>query len=465
MQYIQNRTFDEIQVGDKAVLTRILTEQDIELFAIMSGDINPAHLDKEYVKTDIFHEIVAHGMWGGALLSTVLGTQLPGPGTIYLGQTLKFLHPIVVGDQVHVTVTVTKKKEDKKIIELDCKCVVKDNVVAISGVATVIAPTEKIKRERVVLPDMVLKEHKNSLYDYLLSLNKNFAPIKTAIVHPVDRISLEGAAVGAESGLITPILVGPKAKIISVAQESNIDISNYKIIDTKHSHEAAELAVMMAKKGEIEALMKGNLHTDELMECVVNKQTGLRTGRRISHVFVIDTQKYPKPLFVTDAAINIHPTLADKVDIVRNAIDLFRALQMGTPKVAIVSAVETVNEKIPSTLDATALCKMAERGQIVGGILDGPLAFDSAISIESAKVKNIDSKVAGYADIIVVPDIESGNMLYKQMTYAAGMEAAGLVLGTSVPIILTSRGSDIESRKVSCALAFIYMRCKDMLAS
>lgn len=462
MQYIQNRTFDEIEIGDTAVLTRILTEKDIELFAIMSGDINPAHLDKEYVKTDIFHEIVAHGMWGGALLSTVLGTQLPGPGTIYLSQTLKFLHPISLGDQVTVTLTVTKKHENKPILELDCKCTVKDNVVAIVGVATVMAPTEKIKRERIVLPDMVFKEHKNSLYDYLLSLNKDFAPIKTAIVHPVDRISLEGAVASAESSLITPIFIGPKAKILSVAKESNIDISSYTIIDTKHSHEAAELSVMMAKKGEVEALMKGNIHTDELMECVVNKQIGLRTARRISHVFVIDTQKYSKPLFVTDAAINIHPTLADKVDIVRNAIDLFKSLQLGIPKVAIVSAVETVNEKIPSTLDATALCKMAERGQIIGGILDGPLAFDSAISLESAKVKNIESKVAGYADIIVVPDIESGNMLYKQMTYASGMEAAGLVLGTSVPIILTSRGSDIESRKVSCALALIYMRYREI---
>ena len=462
MQYIQNHTFDEINVGDNAVLTRILTEKDIELFAIMSGDINPAHLDKEYVKTDIFQKIVAHGMWGGALISTVLGTQLPGPGTIYLGQTLKFLHPITVGDTVTVNVTVVKKHTNKPIIDLDCRCVLQNEVVAVTGVATVIAPTEKVKRERMVLPDMILKEHKNSLYNYLISLNKNFAPIKTAIVHPVDRISIEGAIVGAEEGLITPIFIGPKAKILSVAKESNLDVSTYTIIDTKHSHEAAELSVAMARKGEVEALMKGNIHTDELMEMVVDKKDGLRTARRITHVFVVDTQNYPKPLFITDAAINIHPTLLDKVDIVQNAINLFRALQLGTPKVAIVSAVETVSEKIPSTLDATALCKMADRGQITGGILDGPLAFDSAISLESARVKNIDSKVAGDADIIVVPDIESGNMLYKQMTYSSGMEAAGLVLGSTVPIILTSRGSDIESRKVSCAMALMYMRYRDV---
>ncbi len=464
MQYIQNHTFDEIKVGDNAVLTRILTEKDIELFAIMSGDINPAHLDKEYVKTDIFHKIVAHGMWGGALISTVLGTQLPGPGAIYLAQTLKFLHPISIGDTVTVTVTVIEKHASKPIIDLDCRCTIQNDIVAITGTATVMAPTEKVKRERVVLPDMILKEHKNSLYDYLISLNKKFTPIKTAIVHPVDRISIAGAIIGAEEGLITPVFIGPKAKILSVAKESNIDLSNHMIIDTKHSHEAAELSVAMAKKGEIEALMKGNIHTDELMACVVNKVTGLRTARRISHVFVIDAQNYPKPLFITDAAINIRPTLSDKVDIVKNAIDLFRLLQLGTPKVAILSAIETVSEKIPSTLDATALCKMAERGQITGGILDGPLAFDNAISLESARVKGIESKVAGDADIIVVPDIESGNMLYKQMTYASGMEAAGLVLGTSVPIILTSRGSDTESRKVSCAMALMYMRYRDSQA-
>jgi len=462
MLYIQNHTFDEIEIGDSASLTRMLTEKDIEVFAIMSGDINPAHLDKEYVKTDVFHKIVAHGMWGGSLLSTVLGTQLPGPGTIYLGQTLKFLHPISVGDLVTVSVTVSKKNAAKFLIELDCKCTLQNNVVAITGVATVIAPTEKVKREKVILPEMVLKERKHTWYDYLMSLNKDFPPLKTAIVHPLDKESLEGAISAAQEGIITPVLVGPKDKIISLAKELGMDISGYEIVDAKHSHGAAEVSVAMAKKGEVEALMKGKLHTDELMELVVDKKIGLRTGRRISHIFAIDAPNYPKPLFVTDAAINIHPTLSDKVSIVQNAIDLFRALKLGTPKVAIVSAVETVNENIPSTLDATALCKMAERGQITGGILDGPLGFDNAISAESAKTKGIVSQVAGEADIIVVPDIESGNMLYKNMSYFSGIEAAGLVLGASVPIILTSRGSDSASRRVSCAMALIYMRFREV---
>lgn len=463
MLYIQNRTFDEIEIGDTASLARTLTEKDIEVFAIMSGDINPAHLDKEYVKTDVFHKIVAHGMWGASLLSTVLGTQLPGPGTIYLGQTLKFLHPVTIGDLLTVTVTVIKKNPNKCIVELDCTCTLANKIVAISGVATVVAPTTKVKREKVALPEMVLKEHRHVWYDYLMSLNKGFPLLKTAIVHPLDQESLEGAVVSAEAGIIEPILVGPKDKIAALAKELQLNISPYKIIDAKHSHDAVEISVDMAHKGEVEALMKGKLHTDELMEAVVDKKNGLRTGRRISHIIALDAPNYPKPLFITDVAINIRPNLADKVSIVQNAIDLFKGLRLGTPKVAIVSAVETVNENIPSTLDATALCKMAERGQITGGILDGPLAFDNAISPESVKNKGIVSQVAGEADIIVVPDIESGNMLYKNMTYFSGIEAAGLVLGASVPIILTSRGSDLASRKVSCAMALIYMRYKEAL--
>ncbi len=462
MLYIQNRTFDEIEIGDSATLVRTLTEKDIEVFAIMSGDINPAHLDKEYVKTDVFHKIVAHGMWGGSLLSTVLGTQLPGPGTIYLGQTLKFLYPITVGDVVTVKVMVIKKNPNKFIIDLDCSCTLQNNKVAISGVATVVAPTTKIKREKVILPEMILKERKHVWYDYLMSINKDFPPLKVAVVHPLDKDSLEGAIIAAEEGIIIPYLVGSREKITALAKDLNLNLSNYPIIDAKHSHEAVELAVAMARKGEVEALMKGKLHTDELMEMVVDKQNGLRTGRRISHILAIDAPNYPKPLFVTDAAINIHPNLMDKVSIVQNAIDLFRSLKLGTPKVAIVSAVETVNQNIPSTLDATALCKMAERGQITGGILDGPLAFDNAISMESAKTKGIVSQVAGDADIIVVPDIESGNMLYKNMTYFSGIEAAGLVLGATVPIILTSRGSDSASRKVSCAMGLIYTRYKEV---
>lgn len=295
----------------------------------------------------------------------------------------------------------------------------------------------------------------------LLAMRDGFKPLKTAVVHPADAYSLRGAVDSAREGLIDPVLVGPPAKIMAVAAQENIDISPYTIVATEHSHAAAAKAVQMAKLGEVEALMKGKLHTDELMEAVVEKESGLRTGRRMSHVFILDVPNYPKPLWLTDAALNIRPTLMEKRDIVQNAIDLFCILGFGTPKVAILSAVEMVTESIPSTLDATALCKMADRGQITGAILDGPLAFDNAVSKESAIIKGIRSEVAGDADILVVPDIESGNMLYKQNRFLTGCDGAGIVLGARVPIILTSRAGNSEARQASSALALAYVRKRD----
>ncbi len=464
MNTIENKTFDEMKIGDTASIKHRVLQKDIELFSIMCGDVNPAHLDPTYAKGDMFHKIIAQGMWGASFFSTVLGTELPGPGTIYLDQTLKFEQPIFIGDSITISVTVSSKKAGKyNIVELDCQCINQDNKVVISGLATVIAPDKKMKLEASVLPTATLKMPIREWYKKLAS-KSSMAPLKTAIVHPVDALSLQGAIESAQAGLIIPILVGPKDKIQAAAKENNLDISSYKLIPTLHSLEAAEKAVALARSGEVEALMKGKIHTDELMHAVIDKDKGLRTARRMSHIFAMDVPNYFKPLFITDAAINLFPHLTEKVDIVQNAIDLFQALGMGTPKVAIVSAVETVNEKIPSTLDACALCKMAERGEITGGILDGPLAFDNAISVESAKVKGIISEVAGDADIIVVPDVESGNMLYKQMTYLSGAEAAGIVIGATVPIILTSRGSDTLSRQASCAMALHYVRNKKVIA-
>ena len=307
---------------------------------------------------------------------------------------------------------------------------------------------------------MVLNS-KGKWYRDLIKLKRGFAPLKTAIVHPVDELSLRGAVEAAIEKLIIPILVGPREKIIAVASEAHLDISAYEIISTAYSHQSAEVAVRLAREFRVEALMKGKIHTDELMIPIINKATGLLTGRRLSHVFYMDVPQYFKPLFLSDAAINIRPNLGEKKDITQNAIDLFRTLGFGTPKVAIVCAVETVNEKMQSTLDAAALSKMAQRGDITGALVDGPLAFDTAISIESAREKNIQSEVAGLADIIIVPDIESGNMLYKEMTYMSGMEAAGMVMGATVPIILTSRASDAISRKASCAMALVYVRKKE----
>ena len=306
-----------------------------------------------------------------------------------------------------------------------------------------------------------IKKTKGAWYKSLTKLTKNLSPLITAVVHPVDPLSLQGAIDAAKENLIIPILVGPKDKILAAAAEANLDISSYEIISTRHSHEAAEVAVKLATECKVDALMKGKIHTDELMEAVINKETGLRTGRRMSHVFYLEAPNYFKPLFLSDAALNIRPNLQEKKDITQNAIDLYRALGFGTPKVAIICAIETVNEKMQSTLDAAALSKMSERGDITGAIVDGPLAFDNAISIESAREKNIKSEVAGNADILIVPDIESGNILYKEMTFMSGTEAAGIVMGASVPIILTSRGSSDLSRKASCALALAYVRRRE----
>ena len=283
-------------------------------------------------------------------------------------------------------------------------------------------------------------------------------PLTTAVVHPCDAVSLGGALQAAAAGLIVPIFVGPRARIEAVARAAGASLSGLRLVDTPHSHAAAARGVELVRAGEAEAILKGSLHTDELMAEVVRADTGLRTERRVSHVFVLDVPHYPKPLFVTDAAINIAPDLDTKRDIVQNAIDLCHALGIDRPKVAILSAVETVNPKIPSTLDAAALCKMADRGQIRGGLLDGPLAFDNAVSVEAARTKDIVSPVAGDADVLVAPDLESGNMVAKQLVYLADALIAGLVLGARVPIMLTSRADDELSRLASCALALLYRK-------
>ncbi|WP_200173899.1 bifunctional enoyl-CoA hydratase/phosphate acetyltransferase [Ectothiorhodospira shaposhnikovii] len=451
--YIENRTFDEIRVGEEASIERRLTMDDIKLFAIMSGDVNPAHVDEDFAKSSRFQEIIAHGMWGGALISTVLGTELPGPGTIYLGQTLRFRAPVGLGDILQVKVKVLEKEPEKNRIKFDCRCTNQEGRDVIEGVADVLAPTEKIRRPRTVMPRVRMSERAR-LHE-LLHAATHPEPVDMAVVHPVDAPSILGAHESARAGLIHPILIGPEERIRAAADEAEIDISDYRIIHVPHSHAAAEEAVAMTRAGSVGAIMKGALHTDELLREVVRKTAGLRTERRISHVMAFDVPTYPRPLFITDAAINIYPTLADKVDIVQNAIDLAHAVGNELPRVAILSAVETVNPKIQSTLEAAALCKMADRGQIVGALIDGPLAFDNAVSEAAAAAKNITSPVAGRADILVAPDLEAANMLMKQLTYLADATGAGLVVGARVPIVLTSRADDAITRMASCALALL----------
>ncbi len=451
--FIENVLYDEITVGQSARLMRTLTVEDIQAFAAVSGDTNPAHLDPEYANDTLFHGVIAHGMWGGALISALLGTEFPGPGTIYLQQDLHFTKPVRIGDTLTVTVTVTAKDDAKKRVDLDCLVINQQAERVLYGTARVLAPTLRVKRPRASVPHIQLFDPE-ARFKALLAKGQGMAAVRCAVVHPCDAESLSGAIDAANYGLIVPVLIGPQAKIEKIAEAVGLNISNIELIAVPHSHAAAEKAAEMAAKGDVEILMKGSLHTDELLHAVL-AQSALRTGRRMSHVFRFDVPMYPKPLIVTDAALNIRPSLKEKVDIVQNAIDFAHILGLPNPKVAILSAVETVNADMPSTLDAAALCKMADRGQIKGGILDGPLAFDNAISMHAAHIKNIVSEVAGDADILAVPDLESGNMLAKQLEYLAGATGAGLVLGARVPIALTSRADGPTSRVASALLALL----------
>ncbi|TCG09165.1 phosphate acetyltransferase [Paraburkholderia steynii] len=296
-------------------------------------------------------------------------------------------------------------------------------------------------------------EHKREKYERLIAFAATLPPTPTAVAHPCDHDSLSAVIEAARLKLIAPILVGPRAKIEAAAKQGNLDLGDLPIVDAAHSHASAECAVQLVHEGRAQALMKGSLHTDELMGAVVARATGLRTERRVSHCFIMDVPGRAEALIITDAAVNITPTLDEKRDIVQNAIDLAHALRFPVARVAILSAMETVNSKVPSTLEAAALCKMADRGQITGGILDGPLALDNAINEEAAKIKGIDSPVAGHANVLVVPDLEAGNMLAKSLTFLAGADAAGIVLGAKVPIILTSRADSVITRLASCAVA------------
>lgn len=449
--YVENITFDEIAIGQSARLIRTLTLDDIEAFAAVSGDTNPAHLDKEFASGSLFHEVVGHGMWSASLISTLLGTQFPGSGTIYLDQSLHFKKPVKVGDTLTVLLTVIAKDNEQKSVQFNCLVTNQKNEKVVLGEAKVLAPTLKVRHQKLSTPQIRLFDPDLRLRN-LLALGEHLEAVTCGVVHPCDEDSLRGAVDAAHAGLINPILIGPDSKIFEVAEKFGIDIKPFKLISVVHSHAAAELASTLASDGAIEALMKGSLHTDELMHAVISNKA-LRTKRRLSHIFRFEAPLYDKPILISDAALNIRPSLHEKMDIVQNAINLSSILGRPNPKVAILSAVETINPDIPSTLDAAALCKMADRGQIIGGQLDGPLAFDNAISPEAVRIKKIQSPVAGDAEILIVPDLESGNMLSKQLEYLAGATACGVVLGCKVPIALTSRADGPSTRMASALLA------------
>ncbi|MGD8959074.1 MAG: bifunctional enoyl-CoA hydratase/phosphate acetyltransferase [Desulfobacteraceae bacterium] len=449
---ITNKLFEEINVGDTASMERTLTKRDVDMFAVISGDMNPTHLSDEYAKMLLERQKVSgHSMWGGALISSLLGNELPGPGTVYKSQHLEFHGGLELEDTLKVSISVKEKRAQDKTIIFDCLALNQHNEKIITGIAEVLAPTRKATGDGVDADD--LSYHARYVFRDLIQKVSDYDPISVAVAHPCSETALLGLIDAAKANIIEPVLVGPQDRIRQLAETLNIDITPYELVDTPHSHASAAEAVALCRAGRTEALMKGSLHTDEFMSAIVKKETGLRTAARISHVFILDVPTYPRPLFLTDAAISIYPTLEDKIHIVKNAVGLAHSLGIERPKVAILSAVETINPKIPSTLEAASLCKMADRGQITGALLDGPLAFDNAISKEAAMIKGITSEVAGEADIFVVPDLEAGNMLAKQLTYLIDADAAGIVLGARVPVILTSRADSPRARLASCAVA------------
>lgn len=451
--FVTNRIFDEIVIGECASLVRVVRSDDIELFAAVSGNANPARLDTTFAASDRdpLGHIVAYGMWTATLVSAVLGTKLPGPGTIYLGQDLSFLKPVAPGDTVTATVTVRSKEASKRTVELDTVCANQNNETVLSGTARVMAPSHHVSWPCRRLPEITMKH--SDRYDNIVAQACALPPMSAAIVHPCSPEAILAAIEIRDQGLLQPILVGPEAKIHAAAEKADVKLDGIAIEAAPHSHAAALRAVELAVAGRVSALMKGSLHTDELLGAVVSPGSGLTTERRISHVYAMSLPAYPKPLIVTDAAVNIQPTLMQKRDICQNAIDMLHVLGLEEPLVAVLAAVETVSDRMPSTLDAAALTVMAVRGQITGAKVDGPLAFDNAISPEAARTKGIVSPVAGLADILLVPDLEVGNMLAKQLIYFANADAAGLVLGARVPIILTSRADSLKTRIASAALA------------
>lgn len=449
----ENITFDELAVGDEAEIERLARAEDFFVFAHASGNHNPMHLPPDEIEGAGQPEAIAPAMWLGSLVSAVLGNVLPGPGTLYRSQNLRFRGTAQAGDTLRVGVRVVEKLEGRHVV-LDTWVRRADGALIAEGVAEVLAPIEKVRYDDSHIPGLTVQRHVH--FDALLRRARPLPPIPTAVVAPESADALEGALLGARHTLIRPILIGCARRIRTIADELGEDISSYALVDIPDNAAAAAHAVAMVKGGEAQALMKGHLHTDTLLGAVVRRDSGLRTARKLSHIFVMDVPGLDHLLMITDAAINIAPDLETKADIVQNAIDLCHALGIPEPRVAVLSAVEVVNPRIPSSVDAAILSKMAERGQIKGGLVDGPLALDNAVSPEAARVKGLRSMVAGRADVLVLPDLDAANMVGKELTFLAHAEAGGVVMGAAAPIILTSRADDEKARLASCAVAALY---------
>jgi phosphate butyryltransferase len=451
---LQNRPYDTLSIGDSAELRRLCTVEDLIVFANASGNHNPAHLAMADINHDGRPDAWAPALWVGSLISAVLGNMLPGPGAIYRAQDFRFTGRAQAGDELLARVEVLEKLPESRVRLSTTVRRVGDGAIILEGVADVVAPTEPLRFEDAAIPGLILRRHVH--FDALIARAEPLPPIPTAVVAPEDEPSLGGALLGRDHTLIAPVLVGRRSRIEAAAEALDASLTGVEIVDVSDPAQAADAAAKLVRDGRAQALMKGKLHTDDLLRAVLAKENGLRTRRRLSHVFVMDVPGMAHPLLVTDAAINIAPDLRTKADIVQNAIDLARSLGIEQPKVGVLSAIETVNPDLPSSVDGALLAKMAERGQITGGLVDGPLAMDNAVSVAAARIKGIHSPVAGHAEILVAPDLDAGNMLAKQLTHIAGAEGAGVVLGARAPIVLTSRADDDKARLASCAVAAIH---------
>jgi phosphotransacetylase len=451
--FVESKTYEEISVGDTARTEHVLTTEDAMAFASISG-FHSVLMNDELIERAGGVPPTGPNMWCASLVSGLFSMNIPGPGCTLTHISLSFFNRIHVGDRILVKVEATAKDDTTKLVTFSCEANNGAGKPIFSGIAQLLAPPEKLRWSTLPVPQLIVNDPYLH-YHGLIARATSRPAVKTAIVWPCDEVSLGGAVQAFKDKLIVPVLVGSEPKIRSLAETLQLDLGTIQIVNTDDSRTAARTAVEMARKSEVQMLMKGSLHTDELMSAVVSRDGGMRTGRRISHVFALDVPSYHKTLFVTDAAVNIQPDLETKIDILQNAIDMMVTLEVVNPKVAILSAVESVNPAIPSTLDAAALCKMVDRGQITGAIVDGPLAFDNAISSEAARIKKIISPVAGDPDLLMVPNLEAGNILFKELQYLAGALAAGVVVGAKVPIVLTSRADGELARMASCALGVL----------
>lgn len=450
---LENHLFDELRIGQTATTTRLCTADDLFIFAAATGNHNPLHLPGFDGDGDGKPEALVPSAFAASLVTALLGTQLPGPGIVTLAQSYRFHARAHAGEELTTHVTVTALSPDSATLAAEVTRQ-PDGEPILTGEVTVRLPTRKYRVDGSSLPGLTVRRHRH--FEALLTIAEPLPPLRVAVICPETTDSLGGALMAQRRTIITPILVGRPARIAAAAKANGADLAGMEIVEAATAPEAAARAVALVHEGRADAVMKGHLHTDEMLRALVDREKGLRIGRKLTHIFVMDVPGLDHPLLVSDAAINIAPDLQTKVDIVQNAIDLAISIGIARPRVGVLSAVETVNPAIPSSLDAALLSKMAERGQITGGFVDGPLAMDNAVSMAAARTKGLTSEVAGRAEVLIVPGIDAGNMLAKQLAYISHAEAAGLVMGAKVPVILNSRADSSMARLASCAVAAIH---------